>query len=148
MVVAAAAQLPQPEGPIRVVVTGESICCLRTMEDISDTIRGAVLDAAKARSASSSQKQQKAPHRNKLHCDIPTDPESDTALLALQSRLLSSVAGLGGALHVCHHLCAMTCHCVLPGVSCRASWPRLEGGAAARDAASAASQTDVRSANE
>jgi len=49
MTAASAAQAPQPDGPIQVLVTGESICCLGTMENITDAIRGAVLDAVKAR---------------------------------------------------------------------------------------------------
>ncbi len=67
MTAASAAQAPQPDGPIQVLVTGESICCLGTMENITDAIRGAVLDAVKARPVSSSQKPAKATRCNRLH---------------------------------------------------------------------------------
>ena len=110
------------------------------MDDITDTIRGAVLDAVKARV------RHRKPCVSRLIGQTAppclTDLATDTAK-ALRDRLLSSWAGLGRALHL-----LMTCHLMLPGVRRGAPRPRLEGGAASRDAASAASQPYVRPADE
>ena len=49
---AAVAQLPQHEEAIQAVVTGDSICCLRTRcENLTATIRDAVVEAVEARLA-------------------------------------------------------------------------------------------------